>query len=117
LGPHLQSLYLTWSPYHYAAQAYGLAVVYAYRSGCSLLPGDKRLLFWASMMPFFFAFVNDQGSGLHWILPASVLANASFDAVLQTLIRVLPYLGLRRRGCCSSKWPAAAAARCRSSAS
>ncbi len=22
LGPHIQSLYLTWSPYHYAAQAY-----------------------------------------------------------------------------------------------
>ena len=23
LGPHLQALYLTWSPYHYAAQTYG----------------------------------------------------------------------------------------------
>ena len=25
LGQNLQALYLTWSPYHYAAQAYGLA--------------------------------------------------------------------------------------------
>ena len=27
LGTQLNSLYLTWSPYHYAAQAYGLAVM------------------------------------------------------------------------------------------
>ena len=33
LGTQLHSLYLTWSPYHYAAQAYGLAVMYCYRSG------------------------------------------------------------------------------------
>ena len=45
LGPHLQSLYLTWSPYHYAAQAYGIAVVYSFRSGCKLRDADKRLLY------------------------------------------------------------------------
>ncbi len=52
-GKQLQSLYLTWSPYHYAAQAYGLAVMYAYRSGCMLTKSDKRLLFWLAMIPFF----------------------------------------------------------------
>jgi len=92
LGPHLQALYLTWSPYHYAAQAYGLAVVYAYRSGCRLLPGDKKLLFWVSLLPFFYAFVADQGSGLHWVLPESVLANPRFDAVHLFLIRTLPWV-------------------------
>lgn len=93
VGPHLQALYLTWSPYHYAAQAYGLAVVYAYRSGCQLLPGDKRLLWWASLLPFFYAFVGDQGSGLHWLLPADVLANPQFDAAHLLLIRTLPFVG------------------------
>jgi hypothetical protein len=90
-GPHLQSLYLTWSPYHYAAQAYGLAVVYAYRSGCQLSTGNKRLLWWTSLLPFFYAFVGDQGSGLHWLLPPALLANPHVDAVHLFLVRVLPW--------------------------
>jgi hypothetical protein len=93
VGRHMQSLYLTWSPYHYAAQAYGLAVVYAFRSGCRILPGDKKLLWWASLLPFFYAFVADEQAGLHWLLPAQVLANPRFDAVLLVLIRTLPYMG------------------------
>lgn len=93
VGPHLQALYLTWSPFHYAAQAYGLAVVYAYRSGCQLVPADKRLLWGASLLPFCYAFAGDQGSGLHWLLPAGVLANPQFDATLKFLIGALPYLG------------------------
>jgi len=43
IGQSLQALYLTWSPYHYAAQSYGLAVMYAYRSG-GLAEGQKSLL-------------------------------------------------------------------------
>ena len=38
LGRNLLTLYLTWSPYHYAAQAFGLALMYCYRSGCELDP-------------------------------------------------------------------------------
>lgn len=94
IGPHLQALYLTWSPFHYAAQAYGLAVVYAYRSGCKLLATDKKLLWWAAMLPFFYAFVNDQGSGLHWLLPDTVLGNPRYFAVQTLLVRALPILGL-----------------------
>jgi hypothetical protein len=54
VGGVLEAFYLTWSPYHYAAQAYGLAVIYSYRSGCNLGATDKRLLWWASMVPFFY---------------------------------------------------------------
>jgi hypothetical protein len=53
-GRLIDTLYLAWSPYHYAAQAYGLAVVYSYRSGCRLGPLDKRGLYWVAMLPFFF---------------------------------------------------------------
>ena len=67
LGPHLMSLYLTWSPYHYAAQAYGLSVMYCYRSGCMLGVGNKKLLWWTSMIPFMYNFVVSDGVGLHWI--------------------------------------------------
>ncbi len=42
-GRYLFALYLVWSPYHYSRQAYGLSVMYAYRSGCALEPADKRL--------------------------------------------------------------------------
>ena len=32
-GRYLFALYLVWSPYHYSRQAYGLSLMYAYRSG------------------------------------------------------------------------------------
>jgi len=43
-GSNLRALYFTWSPYHYAAQAYGLSVMYCYRSGCQLGVANKRML-------------------------------------------------------------------------
>ena len=68
VGNALMALYLTWSPYHYAAQAYGLAVMYSYRSGCVLAPGDKKLLWWVSMLPFFYTFLFGAGTGLDWLI-------------------------------------------------
>ena len=91
---HLFALYLTWSPFHYAAQGYGLALVYAYRSGCQIMPGDKRLLFWTSLLPFFYAFVGDEGSGLHWLLPTTVLQDPRFHGPHNFLIQVLPYVSM-----------------------
>ena len=44
VGKHFRALYFTWSPYHYAAQAYGLTVMYCYRSGCLLGSTNKKLL-------------------------------------------------------------------------
>lgn len=82
IGPHLQSLYLTWSPYHYAAQAYGLAVLYSYRSGCRLAPGDKKLLWWVAMLPFFYNFATAPGVGLRWLLPESFVRTPAMVSVL-----------------------------------
>jgi hypothetical protein len=73
VGPHLQALYLTWSPYHYAAQAYGLAVMYCYRSGCQLTVGEKRALWWIALLPFLRAFVGGANSGLGWFVPREFL--------------------------------------------
>lgn len=69
LGVAAQKLYLSWSPYHFAAQAYGLAVMYAHRSGCRLAASDRRWLRWTSLMPFFYAIVTGPGIGLQWVLP------------------------------------------------
>ncbi len=73
VGVHVMNLYLTWSPYHYAAQAYGLALLYCYRSGFSV--GDReRLLFRvACLAPFLYAFVKGPTAGLEWFVPKLAL--------------------------------------------
>jgi hypothetical protein len=53
IGRYVQLIYLSWSPYHYAAQAYGLAVMYCVRSGCELSQNQKRFLWWIAILPFF----------------------------------------------------------------
>lgn len=73
VGQSLQALYLTWSPYHYAAQSYGLAVMYAYR-GEGLADGQKSLIRLTAMLPFIYLFVSADGAGVAWLLPASMLA-------------------------------------------
>ena len=106
LGPHIQALYLTWSPYHYAAQAYGLAVMYSYRSGCALSLQDKRLLRGVAMIPFLYTFLVQTGSGrtgLPWLLPFDLVGQpwwSSFVLVLEPALAVsafaLPLLLMAR---------------------
>jgi hypothetical protein len=82
IGAHIQALYLTWSPYHYAAQSYGLTVMYCYRSGLAISPLEKRWLRRVCMLPFLFIVLYGKGCGLDWLLseafraglPAPVLA-------------------------------------------
>jgi hypothetical protein len=81
-GKAIDTLYLAWSPYHYSAQAYGLAVVYSYRSGCRLGAADKKWLYWIAMVPFFFMLLHltetrlpaftglDAASIAAWTVPA-----------------------------------------------
>lgn len=54
LGPALETLYLTWSPYHYAAQAYGIAIYYAHRSGIKTSAGDRNALYYVALIPFLY---------------------------------------------------------------
>lgn len=91
-GGNLYAFYLTWSPYHFAAQAYGLAVMYTYRAGATLGTADKRLLRWTCLLPFFYAFIGGAGAGLDWLVPGSLLqipaVGMTRDA-LRELLRVL----------------------------
>ena len=79
LGLGLMKLYLTWSPYHYAAQAYGLALMYAYRSGCRLDATDKRAFRIVSLVPFLWIFFLSPDLGLGWI--AQPLVPTAFGPV------------------------------------
>jgi len=81
-GEYLQGLYLTWSPYHYGAQAYGLCVMYSFRSGCQLAPKDKKLLWWVSMLPLAFLFFSGQGFSLR-----SLVAESFFTANVATILK------------------------------
>lgn len=94
LGPGLQALYLSWSPYHYAAQAYGLAVMYCYRSGCKLDGNAKTALWWISMLPFFYVFLGGQGVGIDWLVPQFVLDRPLLHEVRRLTTDALVVLAL-----------------------
>lgn len=85
-GGHLFSLYLTWSAFHYGAQAYGLAVMYTYRSGLQLSTLDRRLVRAACMAPFVYTFVNGPASGLPWLAPWMMEVPA-LEAARQVLLK------------------------------
>jgi hypothetical protein len=110
IGTHIVALYLTWSPFHYAAQAFGLACMYHYRSGGTLDPVERRLIYWTCMLPFLVAFLTGAETGLRWFVPDSWLfthpsvgrALAQVAMALQILTFAAPFavaarLVLRRR--------------------
>jgi len=94
LGRHLQALYLTWSPYHYAAQAYGLAVMYCYRSGCAIDGKSKKLLRVLALAPFVSVFLTMPGVGLSWLLPERARAAAPVQSALAGIAPVLALISL-----------------------
>ncbi len=110
VGRHFQALMLTWSPFHYCAQTYGLAAMYCYRSGCALAEPERRMLRFTCLVPFGVAVLSgtQAGSGLGWFVPWYVIAEsetalALFEAAsiaLATLAFAMPvilFLRIRSR--------------------
>jgi hypothetical protein len=93
-GWHLQALYLTWSPYHYAAQAYGIAVMYCMRSGCVLAAREKSLLRAIALAPFAYSFISAAGAGLDWLAPAALTDAEATRSGLRMLRPLLMAVGL-----------------------
>jgi hypothetical protein len=56
-GTFLVTLYLTWSPWHYTGQNYGLAVMFLRRGGVALDPRLKRWLYLSFLLSFVLVFV------------------------------------------------------------
>ena len=77
IGSHVLAFYLTWSPFHYAAQAYGLACIYSHRSQCKIGEKERKLLWWSAMLPFVGAFIIGMnfGTGLGWLVSYQELAS------------------------------------------
>jgi hypothetical protein len=84
VGRHFQALMLTWSPYHYCAQTYGLAAMYCYRSGCNLADRERKLLRATCLVPFGVAALSGTraGSGLGWIVPWYAIAESDVGLAL-----------------------------------
>jgi hypothetical protein len=108
LGRHLMALYFTWSPYHYAAQTYGLAVMYCYRSGFDPGPANKRWLRLVCLLPFIYAFLGAKVAGIEWLVPARVLELPAVDLLRARSLSVA--------GALSFAAPVALFARCQSGA-
>ena len=87
-GRYFFALYFLWSPFHYSAQAYGLSVMYAYRSGTTLAPMDRTLIRWTCLLPFFWTLLQPQG-GLGLVLPAGFFASFPLRAALSQTLTVL----------------------------
>lgn len=86
VGRYLLIIYLTWSPYHYSAQAFGLSVMYCYRSGFRLTELQKRCLWWVALLPFFKAFLASSRHFLPWTLPPEwIWADLQFHRIESAL--------------------------------
>lgn len=66
LGSILFTVYLTWSPWHYTAQNYGIALMFLGRRGIEIDPRTKRLLRLSFLFSFVIAFFFIHGPSTHW---------------------------------------------------
>jgi len=57
-GSALITLYLTWSPWHYTGQNYGIAVMLLRRRGVELSPATRRWLYASFVFSFLSVFLN-----------------------------------------------------------
>jgi tetratricopeptide (TPR) repeat protein len=58
LGSAIYSIYLTWSPWHYAGQNYGLASMFLRRRGVEVTPWTQRALYASFVLSFVLAFLS-----------------------------------------------------------
>ena len=58
LASFLVTLYLSWSPWHYTGQNYGISVMFLRRGGVALAPGLKRWLHASFLLSFLLVFLQ-----------------------------------------------------------
>lgn len=79
--------YVSCSSYHYAAQTYGLALMYAYRSGTPVSAKQKRFLHVVCLATFVYALL---GPGALWYaVPPWVYATPALESIRAALRAVL----------------------------
>lgn len=61
-GSILLTLSITWGPYHYSAQNYGIATMFLQRRGVEVTPAAKRALQWSFQLSFVLTFLGIHGA-------------------------------------------------------
>ncbi len=113
MGSILFTLYLTWSPWHYTSQNYGIALMFLGRRGVEVDPRTKRLLRLSLLLGFWISFLYMHGPSIYSpylgahvqflslnlpAAPADVVLFASlllYGVTTATLIAALARKGLR----------------------
>jgi hypothetical protein len=80
VGSLLFTLYLTWSPWHYSGQNYGLAVLFLRRRGIPFSPAARRLLWGSFVLCYALTFLS-----LHAGQTTSYAPNAANAGAIQFL--------------------------------
>jgi hypothetical protein len=62
LGSFLLSLYLTWSPWHYTGQNYGVALLFLRRRGIEITPQTKRWIYSSFVLSYGLTFLAIHGA-------------------------------------------------------
>jgi tetratricopeptide (TPR) repeat protein len=61
VGSFLLTLYLSWSPWHYSGQNYGIALMFLRRGGVEVTPAAKRSLYLGFLLSFLLALLATHG--------------------------------------------------------
>lgn len=89
IGSWLLTLYLTWSPWHYSGQNYGIALMFLGRRGVQLPPFAKHALQASFVLSFLLAAIM-----LHAVDSGVSYAPGSYDGTVYQLLRLAPPRGL-----------------------
>jgi hypothetical protein len=81
LGSWLITLYLTWSPWHYSGQNYGVALLFLGRRGVKPAPALKRWLYASFVLSFGLVFVAAHTEGAAATYAPGSLSGASYRFV------------------------------------
>lgn len=77
----LVTLYLTWSPWHYAAQNFGLVMMFLRRARTDVTPGFRRLVRSSFVVSFLLVFVNIHRGSSASVNDPLYAASSARDAV------------------------------------
>jgi hypothetical protein len=83
LGSFLLTLYLTWSPWHYTGQNYGVALLFLRRRGVDVTPDVKRWIWLSFLLSYLLTFL-----AIHGVLGGADYAPADYSGSIYRFVRM-----------------------------
>ncbi|HTF35292.1 MAG TPA: hypothetical protein VK714_16535 [Myxococcota bacterium] len=85
IGSLLLSVYLTWSPWHYTGQNYGVALMFLGRRGVQIQAVEKRLIHLSFLLSYLLVFLS-----IHGVLPGANYAPIQYPGSYRFMTLGLP---------------------------